>query len=474
MHNFLKLSGDELNEGESMAFSQKRIYLVIALTTISLIGILLVQYFWIDAAYNTQQEQFDQRFNDLRGEINNSLRADMQLQNSMLAYTNSSIYPSLRSFIYQIPLPLPFAIANKDLPNSNALLPKSTLKSKINHKIDSVFAANNFDISYEFSLISRNNACNQCGEEEQRDIILSSVSDVNPASFLETKYKTGGNALLGFGYLNINFPGKEFFIAKQIGWMLALSILGILIIGGCFGYTILTIRRQKKLAEMKNDFINNMTHELKTPIFSISLASKALRKAQGIPESPKVQKYLDLIDDENKRLKNQVNKVLQMALMDAEESRLNKQEVNIHQLIRDVADSFKLKMKEHNGSIALQLNADKQLIKADETHLSNILHSLIDNAIKYSDEQPDITITTRDRDEGVCFSIADRGVGMDEETQKHIFDKFYRAQSGDQYDVKGFGLGLSYVKSIVEAHQGWITLKSKINKGSRFTIYLPA
>jgi len=457
-----------------MAFSQKKIYLVIALTTIALIGILLVQYFWIDAAYNTQQEQFDRRFNDLRGEISKSLRADMQLQNSMLAYTNNSIFPSLRSFIYKIPPPLPFVIANKALPNSNPLLPKSILKSKINDKIDSVFTANNFNIPYEFSLISHNNACNQCGKEEQRVIILSSVSDIDPSSFLETNYKSGGTALLGFGHLNINFPSKGFFIAKQIGWMLALSVLAILIIGGCFGYTILTIRRQKKLAEMKNDFINNMTHEFKTPIFSISLASKALRKTQGIRESSKVQKFLDLIDDENQRLKDQVNKVLQMALMDAEESRLNKQEVNIHQLIRDVADSFHLKMEEQNGSITLQLNAEKQLIKADETHLSNILHSLIDNAIKYSDKQPDIIITTRDRDNGVCFSIADNGVGMDKETQKHIFDKFYRAQSGDQHDVKGFGLGLSYVKSIVEAHQGWIKLKSKINKGSRFTIYLPA
>ena len=457
-----------------MAFSQKKIYVVIALTTVALIGVLLVQYFWIHAAYNTQQEQFDRRFNDLSGEVNKSLRADMQLQNSMLAYTNNSIYPSLRSFIYQIPPPLPFVITNKALPNRNSLLPKSIIKSRINDKIDSVFAANNFNIPYEFSLISHKNACGQCGKEEHRVIILSSVSDVDPSSYLETKYKTGGAALLGFGHLNINFPSKEFFIAKQIGWMLALSILGILIIAGCFGYTILTIRRQKKLAEMKNDFINNMTHEFKTPIFSMSLASKALRKAQGIRESPKAQKYLDLIDDENQRLKDQVNKVLQIAIMDAEESRLNKQEVNIHQLIRDVADSFSLKMEEQNGSIALQLNAEKQLIKADETHLSNILHSLIDNAIKYSDKQPDITITTRDRDNGVCFSIADNGVGMDKETQKHIFDKFYRAQSGDQHDVKGFGLGLSYVKSIVEAHQGWIQLKSKINKGSRFTIYLPA
>ena len=434
----------------------------------------MVQYFWIDVAYKTQQEQFDRQINNLSEEISESIRSDTELHHSMLAYTNNSMFPSLRSFIYKVPPPLPYVMGDSTMPNGESLLSRTTLEKKIRANIDSIFATNNFNIAYEFGLISKNNTCTQCGEEEhKKNIVLSSVNNGDLSPLVKTEYTTCNCALMGFGHINLYFPNKGFFIAKQIGWMLVLSVLGILIIGGCFGYTILTIRRQKKLAEMKNDFINNMTHEFKTPIFSISLASKALRKAQEIQESPKVRKYLDLIDDENQRLKNQVNKVLQMALVDAEESRLDKQEVNIHQLIKNVVDSFDLKLKERQGSIDLQLNADKQLIKADETHLSNIFHSLIDNAIKYSNESPDITITTKDQDGGVCFSIADNGVGMDKETQKHIFDKFYRAQSGDRHDVKGFGLGLSYVKSIVEAHQGWIKLKSKLNKGSRFTIFLP-
>lgn len=457
-----------------MVFSQKKIYLVIALTLLALVGILVVQFFWIDAAVNTQKEQFDQRFSNIRGDISNSILADSELHRSMLAYTNGRMFPSLRTFIYKIPPPLPYRVADTTSANG-PLLSKSTLKSRINAKVDSVFRVHNFNIAYEYGLIRHDGRCNGCDEaENKKNVVLASVGGSDLSPIVETKYKTCSSALMGFGHLNLYFPNKGFFIAKQIGLMLGLSVIGILIIVGCFGYTILTIRRQKKLAEMKNDFINNMTHEFKTPIFSISLASKALRKVEEIRESPKVKKYLNLIDDENQRLQNQVNKVLQMAMVDSEESKLNKEELDLHTLIKGVVRSFDLMLEERNGSIDLQLNADKHLIEADETHLSNIFHSLIDNAIKYSEDQPDITITTEDREGGVCFSIADNGIGMDAETQKHIFDKFYRAQSGDRHDVKGFGLGLSYVKNIVQAHKGWIELKSKLNKGSRFTIFLPA
>ena len=457
-----------------MVFSQKKIYLVIALTVISLVGIVVVQYFWIDAAYKTQKEQFDRRLNNIGGEINKSLQSDTELRNSMMVYANNSVYPSMRSIIYGLPKSFSYVVLENDstLANGDTLLPKSTLQHKIRTKLDSVFAENNLDIAYEFGLINHN-PCDGCGAGKEF-VIFSSMDNHDLSPIKTTNYKTSASALMGFGHLSIYFPNKGFFIAKQIGWMLALSILAIVIIVGCFGYTILTIRKQKRLAEMKNDFINNMTHEFKTPIFSISLASKALRKVKEVQESPKVQKYLSLIDDENKRLKNQVNKVLQMALVDSEESRINKEQVDIHTLIKGVANSFDLKLEEQNGSIDLQLNASNHLIEADQTHLSNIFHSLIDNAIKYTEEQPRITITTEDKEGGVCFRITDNGIGMDPQAQENIFDKFYRAQSGDRHDVKGFGLGLSYVKNIVEAHQGWIKLRSKLNQGSTFTIFLPA
>jgi two-component system phosphate regulon sensor histidine kinase PhoR len=278
---------------------------------------------------------------------------------------------------------------------------------------------------------------------------------------------------MGDAHINFHFPNKGFYIAKQIGWMLSLSILGILIIVGCFAYTILTIRKQKKLAEMKNDFINNMTHEFKTPIFSISLASKALGKSPQVQQSDKLNSYLNLIHDESKRLKGQVDKVLQMTLANSDYSKINKEKVNLHELIKNVSTNFDLILSEKNGDISLDLHADRHIIYADKTHLTNIIQNLIDNAIKYSKREPDITISTEDQGDGVSFSITDNGIGMDADTKEHIFDKFYRAQSGDIHDVKGFGLGLSYVKNIVEAHKGRIKLNSKLNKGSTFTIFLP-
>lgn len=459
-----------------MAFSQKKIYLVIALTIISLVGIVVVQYFWIDAAYNTQQEQFDQRMNTLRGEISNSIQSDKKLENSILAHANDDMLPSVRSFIYDIPNPLPYYWLNDStLSGGESPLSQSVLKRKIRTKIDSVFAANNFNIAYEFGLVEHHNSCAQCGNEEKKEeVIFSTMSGTDLSPIVDTKYKTCTPVLMGYAHLNLHFPNKGFFIAKQIGWMLGLSIIGILIIVGCFGYTILTIRKQKKLAEMKNDFINNMTHEFKTPIFSISLASKALGNSQQVQQSEKLNSYLNLIHDESKRLKAQVDKVLKMTLADSDYSTIEKEKVDLHKLLKNVVSNFELILSEKNGKISLDLDAEKHIIHADKTHLTNIIQNLIDNAVKYSKQQPDISITTEDEGEGISFSITDNGIGMDSETKQHIFDKFYRAQSGDIHDVKGFGLGLSYVKNIVEAHKGRIKLNSKLNKGSTFTIFLPA
>jgi len=433
-----------------MVFSPQKIYLVIALTLLALVGILVVQFFWVDAAVDAEKSQFDREFSVIAQDLRSDIESDSLLQKPILTY------------ISEAPGQHPDSLSEE----------KNAFKAHLRTTIDSVFNRNKMDIEYEFGLVLHEPGCRDGAEQEE--VLFSTMSAQNSDPILNTKYKTCNCVLNDQAHINFYFPNKSFFIAKQIGWMLGLSILCILIVVGCFVFTIMTIRRQKRLAEMKNDFINNMTHEFKTPIFSISLASKAIRKIEEIQESPKLKKYLNLIDDENKRLKDQVNKVLQMALVDASESRLNKEEVDIHRVIKDVASSFDLKLEEQGGAINFQLNADKHLIKADETHLSNIFRSLIDNAIKYSEEQPEIVISTRDKEDGVCFSIADNGIGMDSQTQEHIFDKFYRAQSGDRHDVKGFGLGLSYVKNIVEAHQGWIKLKSKVNKGSTFTIFLPA
>lgn len=433
-----------------MVFSEKKIYFVIALTGLALIGILLVQYFWIDAAIETQREQFNKRISTVAQNLGKEIQSDSAFKNRIIRFSDST---------------------------TSGLAPDSEekLKSELQTKIDQVFNAEFSSLTYEFGLVQHGDfhKCCQRGVTKEK-VLISSVSGPDFKPILKTKYRSCTGLLNGNAHINFYFPNKDYFIASQIGGMLVLSALCILIVVGCFAYTIITIRKQKRLAEMKNDFINNMTHEFKTPIFSISLASKALGKSPKIQNSSKLNKYLNLIVDESKRLKSQVDKVLKMTLVDSEESQIEKEEVDLHELIEQVTSNFDLILSKKKGSINLELNARKHVIYADKTHLSNVIQNLIDNAIKYSRKRPEITITTEDRENGVSFSITDNGIGMDTETKKHIFDKFYRAQTGNIHDVKGFGLGLSYVKNIVEAHKGWIDLKSKINKGSKFTIFLPA
>ncbi len=434
-----------------MVFSQKKIYLVIGLTIISLIGILLVQYFWIDAALKTEKDQFDRRVATVVNKLENEIRSDSELQKRVQHFTDSSASQ-----------PQQVSIVKEDL------------QGKLQAKIDSEFNELT-NLNYEFGLVQHGDFHKCClNGVAKEEVLLSSINTSDFTPILETKYRSCACIFDGKAHINLYFPNKDFFIASQIGGMLVLSVLCILIVVGCFSYTILTIRKQKKLAEMKNDFINNMTHEFKTPIFSISLASKALKKSDQLSSSGKFSKYLDLITDETKRLKAQVNKVLRMALVDSEEAELNKQEVDLHALIERVTENFELILSEQNGSVTLNLNAENHIIHADKTHISNILHNLIDNAIKYSKEEPRITVSTAEEEEGIRMRISDNGIGIDAQTQQHIFDKFYRAQTGDIHEENGFGLGLSYVKDIVEAHKGSIQLNSKIDQGSTFTIVLPA
>jgi two-component system phosphate regulon sensor histidine kinase PhoR len=198
-----------------------------------------------------------------------------------------------------------------------------------------------------------------------------------------------------------------------------------------------------------------------------------LLKSKELAQSETLVKYTEIIGSESNRLKNQVDKIMQMALIDSGNLTLEKKQLDLHDLIEKVAENLKMMVDEKSGSVSLNLVATKYLVLADETHLKNIVYNLMDNALKYSRDIPEIEIKTEDHKDGVVFSVKDNGIGMEKEQQKFIFDQFYRAQKGDVHDVKGFGLGLSYVKSIVEAHKGNVGLKSVLNEGSEFTVYLP-
>ena len=275
------------------------------------------------------------------------------------------------------------------------------------------------------------------------------------------------------GLLIVHFPAMTSFVWRSLWMNLLGTILFAGIILGCFAYSVNVIIKQKKVSEMKTDFINNMTHEFKTPIATISLAADSITSPMISTSPDKVQRFAGIIKQENKRMNSQVEKVLQMALLDKRDFSLKLTEFNLHQVIDSAVENIMLQVEKKQGKAKAILDATNPVIQGDLTHVSNIINNLLDNANKYSPDNPEITIHTRNVPNGVEVVIADKGVGMTKEARKHIFDKFYRVHTGNLHDVKGFGLGLSYVKAMMTAHKGQIDVKSELGKGSSFILFFP-
>ncbi len=274
-------------------------------------------------------------------------------------------------------------------------------------------------------------------------------------------------------YLNLYFPKRSGYIIKTTGILVIPTIIltGLLI--GIFVFTILIILRQKKLSIIKNDFINNMTHELKTPISTISLASQMLEDG-SVTNTPKTIEHISkVINQESKRLSYQVEKVLQMAVFNEGRLKLRLKEIDINKLVETSVRNFELRVKNQNGTVISELNAKNALIKGDEVHITNVIFNLLDNAVKYSKEIPEITIGTLSKNGDVVLYVKDNGIGISKEHQSQIFERFYRVPTGNVHNVKGFGLGLSYVKKIIDVHSAKIKIDSVVNKGTKFSINFP-
>jgi len=274
-------------------------------------------------------------------------------------------------------------------------------------------------------------------------------------------------------YLYVYFVGKEGFIMNNMWSLFGSSFLLILVVGGIFYTSMATIMRQKKLSVIKNDFINNMTHEFKTPISTISLAIQVLKDKSIAKDADKSERYLGIIQNENHRLGTQVEKVLQMAQLNKGDVQMSFTEVKVHEIVEQVLANIGVQIEQKNGVVNLEINAESDQVWADEVHLTNIIYNLLDNANKYSPDKPEITVTTENTPDGLSIKIKDKGIGMTKEQLDKIFDKFYRVPTGNIHDVKGFGLGLSYVKKMVDWHNGSIEVSSKLNEGSTFEIILP-
>ncbi|HKR05499.1 MAG TPA: HAMP domain-containing sensor histidine kinase [Bacteroidia bacterium] len=319
--------------------------------------------------------------------------------------------------------------------------------------------------SYNFGVLS-----------ERNDSLVMAKNSFSKNSLLESKYKTGlfPNEIVSRGEnLLLYFPSRTTFVLADMLWMLSGSTILTLTIIIVFAYTVHLLMRQKKLSDIKSDFINNMTHEFKTPIATIALAVDAINNPKVHEDKEKVQYYSNIIREENKRMNRQVETILQTALFEKKDFKINKIEIDIHQLISKAAENIKLQVESRHGSIVCKLNATNHIIQGDEILLTTAIVNLLDNANKYSPDKPDINVSTENRESGILISVEDKGMGMSGETMNNIFEKFYRQQTGNIHDVKGFGLGLSHVKDIVTAHGGEIKATSEPGNGSRFDLYLP-
>ncbi|MEO8759996.1 MAG: HAMP domain-containing sensor histidine kinase [Bacteroidia bacterium] len=274
-------------------------------------------------------------------------------------------------------------------------------------------------------------------------------------------------------YLTLQFPDEQNYLLRTMWATLSISGIIILALVIAFFYTINTIRKQKKYTEIKNDFISNMTHEFKTPISTIALASEMLMDSSISKTPEKLTRFTNMIREENKRLGVLVESILQTAVLDKGDFKLQRTDFDLNELIQSSVEKIYLQIEQKQGKLITQLNAKEAMIWADKVHITNIVLNLLDNAIKYSKEKPDITISTQNINNGILLAVKDSGIGISKENVKKIFDQFYRVSTGNVHDIKGFGLGLSYVKAIVVKHGGQITIDSEINKGSTFNVFIP-
>ncbi len=543
--------------------NKKQITIIIILMSVSLIGIIIVQLFWIKNAIEVKEAQFDRAVNQALNEIvkkletndavyfisskfitpdtdsikelwddNSLIFVDENFQDSLLRSTlvlsqNDEDNIITNDFDFDFDLDHDFSedifitintdSIRKSLNNIKfatdslkAIIEKNNITvnklkfddvvdrfnyriKKIDNTIQQMIFEYSFDISSRINHLKPNNINTIVKQEFVENNLLLNydfaiTNDKNDSSllmikskgfspgFLNTKYRANifpDDIFAKSNYLLIHFPEKNKHIYRSILLLLVGSILFTLIILITFSITIIIILKQKKLSEIKSDFINNMTHEFKTPIATISLAVDSINNPKVIKEKKNILYYTGIIKEENQRMNSQVENVLQMSLIDKKELELNIQMTDIHELIIKAVKNINLQIEQRKGKIEVFLEAENFHFLLDKIHFTNVLFNLLDNANKYSTVSPKIIVRTKNNNNGIIISVEDNGIGMSKETQNKIFDKFYRVSTGNIHNVKGFGLGLSYVKAIVNACKGNITVKSEQGKGSKFEIFLP-
>lgn len=419
--------------------NRQTIRVIISLAVVLLIGLITTQIFWVQKAYQLQEEQMDY-------DITQSLKR--VAQQVLLANNDST---QLYDPIEQVSPEL-FRVRIRE----------SIQPYYLQTLLENEFRNAEINLDFEYALYD-------CFT----DSVVFRKSVLDGTSYQKTESKAAEvNWTDDAHYFSVYFPNKTSVVMAQLDFWIFSSIL-LFVIVLFFGYTISVILKQRRLSEIKTDFINNMTHELKTPISTISLSSKVLLK-KDIEKTPeRLRNYAAIIEKENNRLQLQVEKVLQIAAIEKDRFSINKKDLNIHELLKDAIEVISFTVTEKGGTLTTQLQAENPIIKGDEVHIANIFANLLDNAIKYTPQNPQIQVVTKSDGQTLYISFIDNGIGIEKKAQKHIFEKFYRVPKGDVHDVKGFGIGLHYVKLMVGYHKGDIYVESEPGKGTKITITLP-
>jgi len=440
----------------------KRIFpLIILLITLSLLGIIVLQISWFRDMIELRQGQLSDRAEEAGTEV------AIELSNSASSVPFMKV-PRRQNLSL---LPNDYAIGL-----GRPLLSQHFSSFEIKEKLKKAFDEKGLkDVNFEFAITSNASSYNI---EMQSENFLKEVDDTSHNKrVLVAIVPPESNSLIEprepFENLILVIPDLRAQVWESMIWMIIGAVVFTLIIITAFGVTVQALLRQKKLSEIKTDFINNMTHEFKTPLATISLAVDALRNEKVMSKPDKMQYFSGIIKEENKRMNKHVETILQAALLDKQELKLDMNKVHLHPLVQSALNNYRLQIEDRQGKVIVQLDAANDEIIADEAHFTNMISNLLDNAIKYSKENLVLKVSTCNHGKNVQLKIQDNGIGMNKETVKRVFEKFYRAHTGNIHNVKGFGLGMSYVKTVIDVHKGHIKVESTLGKGTCFTVEVP-
>lgn len=433
----------------------KRLFpLITVLIFLSLLGIIFFQVLWIKQSLQARQQQFEESIIMATAAAGEDLIAEKGKLAPFGSRINEQLFP-LSVF--------PTTIAHR------------FSRDEIRAKIRTAFQKQTLkDIPFEFAITLTSITGKELTSENFYNLYQDSAHNFSCFYALASPSGSISEGVSPEELLVVTVPNTKGIIWKQMSWMVVGAVVFTIVIFCAFFLTVMALLRQKKLSEIKSDFINNMTHEFKTPLATISLAVDALKNEKVVNDKNKTDYFTGIIKDENKRMNKQVETILQAALLDKQQIQLNLQPTHANDLINTALNNIKLPVEEKNGRLDINLVAENDCILADEVHFTNLINNLLDNAVKYSKENLLIKISTQNTQGNLRIKIEDNGIGMNKETLNRIFEKFYRAHTGNLHNVKGFGLGLSYVKTIVKAHHGKIKADSTLGKGTSFTIDFPS